>query len=473
MSLDQVGFSLLLLGLGLLVGMGVRLLIKPLQKLYIPTSIITGLLLLALGDEVLGPLASSWGWSALEEGLFPEHVLEVWDALPELLISVIFASLFLGKDMPGIRKIWKIAGPQLAFGQTVAWGQYVLGILLAVLVLAPFFDMPYATGALIEISFAGGHGTAAGLSGTFENIEFEEGLDLAMGLATISMLSGILLCIALINWGSRKKQAEHVEEPEERTDDELKGVVDKDDQKPAGRITTRAEAIEPLTLHAGFIAAAILVGYVLLEGLIWLEGVTWGRGSEQAFMEYVPLFVFAMLGSVLIQIGLKFTGHADLINQGLMMRLQGWALDFLIVSALATLGLSVIGEYLVPFLLIAAVGLGWSLFTFLVLASRMMPKHWFERGMSDLGQSLGMTATGLLMLRIVDPDNRTQSVDSFGYKQLLFEPILGGGLFTALSMPIIFELGPYPVLAGTAVLAIGWLLFGLLHFGRRQAEGEG
>ncbi|MBM7540997.1 Na+/glutamate symporter [Amphibacillus cookii] len=36
--------------------------------------------------------------------------------------------------------------------------------------MTPFFDMSPLTGPLIEISFVGGHGTAVGLSGTFQEL---------------------------------------------------------------------------------------------------------------------------------------------------------------------------------------------------------------------------------------------------------------------------------------------------------------
>lgn len=473
MSAEQIGFSLLLLAVALLAGKWIRTSIKPLQKIFLPTSIIAGLLLLLLGEEVLGSLMAAIGGeqAAATSGLFPEETLEVWSTLPGLLISVIFASLFLGKNIPTLKKIWQTAGPQVAFGQMMAWGQYVLGILLAVLVLVPFFDLPPEAGALIEIAFEGGHGTAAGLEGTFADVEFEEGQDLALGLATVSMITGVIICIALVNWGARSKRAEHIRTPGEMSAEQLKAIVPRDKQQAAAQATTRPESIEPLTLHLGFVGLSILIGFLMLEGLILLESWTWARWWDSEFMGYVPLFTFAMLGSVLVQLVLKRFKAGALIDRGFILRIQGWALDFLIVSALATLSLNVIGDNLAPFLLLAAVGLGWSLFTFLVLAPRMFPAHWFERGIADLGQSLGMTATGLLMLRIVDPDDETESVESFGYKQLLFEPLLGGGIFTALSLPLIFQFGPYPVLALSMACTLAWLAVGLFYFGpqRRQA----
>ncbi|EDX77025.1 hypothetical protein MC7420_2028 [Coleofasciculus chthonoplastes PCC 7420] len=41
------------------------------------------------------------------------------------------------------------------------------------------------------------------------------------------------------------------------------------------------------------------------------------------------------------------------------------------------------------------------------LAPRVIPSYWFERRLGDLGQSMGVTATGILLLQMVDPDNRS------------------------------------------------------------------
>jgi ESS family glutamate:Na+ symporter len=94
----------------------------------------------------------------------------------------------------------------------------------------------------------------------------------------------------------------------------------------------------------------------------------------------------------------------------------------------------------------------------------MFPKDWFAKGMGNFGQCMGMTVIGLLLMRIVDPDNRTGAMESFGYKQLLFEPVVGGGLFTAASLPLIYQFGPFPVLIFTSIMTLGWLIFGLVYF---------
>jgi len=176
------------------------------QNLFLPASVIGGFLALILGPEALGLLLRNFTGddSFWANGFVTEEIMEVWSELPGLLINVVFATLFIGTVLPNLQRVWDVGGPQLAFGWTLGWGQYVIGLLLAMLILVPFYDMPVWVGTLIEIGFEGGHGTAAGLQGTFEELGFPEAYDLAIGLATVGILTGVIVGIAFVNWGVRK-----------------------------------------------------------------------------------------------------------------------------------------------------------------------------------------------------------------------------------------------------------------------------
>jgi len=471
MSASMVGMSFLVLGVVLLLGKLIRLKSPQLQSLFIPSSLIGGFLALLLGPELLGNLVSWAGFNEyfFSDGLFPAEMLDVWTTLPGLFINIIFATLFLGKKIPGIREIWFLAGPQVAHGQTIAWGQYVFGILVTLLILTPFFGIDPMAGALIEISFEGGHGTAAGMAATFEELGFSDAADLALGLATVGILFGVVFGIVLLNYGVRKGKTEVLSSADHISLDERyqSGIIDFDSRESAGKITTRPESIEPLSLHFAYVGVAIGIGYIILQVLILIEKITWGNATDIYLMSHIPLFPLAMIGGILLQLFLdKFDVHQTL-DRNLMMRIQGLSLDILITSAIATLSLTVIGNNLMPFLILATVGIAWNMIAFLFLGPRMMPSYWFERSIGNFGQSMGMTASGLLLMRIADPGNRSPALEGFGYKQLLFEPIVGGGIFTAASVPLIFYFGPLPVLILAAIIMLFWSGLGLFYFGRK------
>ncbi|HLR04128.1 MAG TPA: sodium/glutamate symporter [Virgibacillus sp.] len=462
MTPDQIGFGLLYLGLFLLIGKWIRIRVKWMQNLFLPSSIIGGFLALIMGPQILGRILKSVtsADSIWADGIIPSDIIDVWDPLPGLMINVVFATLFLGTVLPNLKKVWKIGGPQLAFGWSLGWGQYVFGLLLSMLVLVPFFDMPPFVGALIEMAFEGGHGTVGGLKDTFGNLGFSEAYDLAIGLATVGILSGVIIGIIAINWAVRKNKTKVIKDKETTSALKKAGIVEFENREPAADMTLRPESIEPLSFHFALTGVAILVGYALLQGIVWLEKTL--IGSD--FMTYVPLFPLAMIGGIIVQLFFSKIDKAHIMDRKMINRIQGFSLDILIVAAIATISLDVIGEYIIPFILLSVVGILWNVFGLFVLGPRILPSYWFERSIGDFGQSTGITATGLLLMRVVDPEMKSPAYEGFGYKQLVFEPFLGGGLVTALSAPLVFKFGPLPFFIFSTVMLLIGLLAGLLYF---------
>src|SRR5699024_4276938 len=83
---------------------------------------------------------------------------------------------------------------------------------------------------------------------------------------------------------------------------------------------------------------AILIGYAILEGIKWLEYAV--IGSD--FMTYVPLFPLAMIGGIIVQLITTKVDKANVLDRQMIMRIQGFSLDILIMSAIATISLDVI-----------------------------------------------------------------------------------------------------------------------------------
>jgi glutamate:Na+ symporter, ESS family len=474
MTLQDVFIAVILIVVVILVGKLARNWINVLQRLYLPSSLLGGMVALLLGPQALGWLVQSiWGEkAALAEGLWPQRILDVWSQMPGLLISVVFAGLFLGKTIPKPGQIWRRAGPMVMHGQALAWGQYVVGLLLAIFVLTPVWGVSPLAGGLIEIGFEGGHGTAAGLADTFTELGFEDGADLALGLATVGVVAGVLLGTLLINWGIARG---HLPRPDPEADpsDEAEELSEHETREATHRPPQmRDKAIDPLSVHLGFVGLAIVIGWALLRALSWLEATLLVPLGWPALMEHIPLFPLAMIGGVILQVIAARTGWAGRIDRQLMNRISGTALDLLIVAAMGTLSLAALGAHFWVFVLLCVAGIAWNVFGLLVLAPRMFPENWMQNGVANFGQGIGMTVVGLLLVRMSDPQDRSGAMEAFGYKQLLFEPIVGGGLFTAASLPLISQFGPVAVLIGVSIVMTGWLVCGLWIF-RPERSGSG
>lgn len=459
-SLGGVAVALMLLSMLLWAGVYIREKVRLLRDLFLPVSAMAGSMGLLLGPQGMGPLMQDL--TPWQGGLIPDASFAVWSGLPAILISVVFASLFIGKKLPGLREIWRSSGPQLFLGYTMSFGQYAVGLILVLVVLTPVFQTNPLAGVLLEISLTGGHGTAAGLGDTFEQLGFAEGRDLALALATVGLVGGVLLGTLFVNIAMRAQRPLRLPETLPVQDPGLSGMS----PTPKAQIAAAPQGqVEALSLQLGLIAAAVLIGMALQFLLLQAERLLWLQWTGP-LMAYVPLFPLAMIGGALLQWALLAANLAHRVDVRLIDRISGTALDFIIVSALATLSLAVIGNQMWPFILLAVTGLAWTSFCLLVLAPRFIPEHWLARGIGDFGQGTGMVVTGLLLMRMADPDGRSGNLERFGYKQLLFEPMAGGGILTALALPLAARFGAPMALVWTGALTL-LMIGGGLWLGRK------
>jgi len=425
---------------------------KLLQHFFIPSALVAGFGGLILGPQLLGTVNAD--------------ITAVWATFPKYLITVVFAGLFLGKHIPSRKELWNRAGPMLAFGNTVAWGQYVIGSFLALFILVPVFNASPLSGALIEIGFEGGHGTSAGLAPSFEKLGWSAGTDIALTLATISLLCAIASGIILINWRNRYRGYMMDEEAWKKQRSIL--VRSGYNLVRFGEKISTSPKIILFNLIA--FAAAIGLGILLFESLVWMESTLLNSWTDLRFMPYVPLFPFAMMGGLMLQFFLRKMKWQHLIQRRTAQIISTIALDLLIASAVATISLRAVADNLPVIIILSVAGVAWILCCFFVLAPRMFTKHWYEYGLTNTGQSMGMTATGLLMNRLADPSNQTSAKEGFAYKQLAFEPFMGGGIVTAMSLAIIADFGLVFTLVTSAVCMLFWLIVGLILGKKRRTE---
>src|SRR5262245_51212294 len=119
-SVEEIGLSLVVLSLVFACAALIRRWSRPLRKLFIPTAVIGGFLVLGFGPEGLGRLLGG-------AGLFPETVFAVWRQLPGYLVIMMSASLLLGERLPPIRTLWSISGPHVIMAGVMSMGHFAVG----------------------------------------------------------------------------------------------------------------------------------------------------------------------------------------------------------------------------------------------------------------------------------------------------------------------------------------------------------
>ncbi|MDO5472977.1 MAG: sodium/glutamate symporter [Akkermansia sp.] len=447
-------FVFCFLSLLLVLGKVLRTLIPLLQRCYLPSSVIGGFIGLVV-------------FQCFPQ-LVPADVINTVGKLPGFMINVVFATLFLGVVTPPLSKVVRVAFPQLCFGQILAWGQYVIGFAVVGFLLLPFFGTNEGFGNLLEIGFQGGHGTVSGMAESFESFGWEDGIALGYTMATAGMLLAVIIGIILINWAARKGYIQNIRSFDEQDKLQQKGIYCKDEQPAAGVQTVYCDSIDSLAWHIALVGIAILAGYGMRLGLQELEATCSSDGTV-TILKGFPLFPFCMIGGLLMQKTAQRIQVHNLIDHGQMQRISGAALDFLVVSAMATIKVQVVLDNWVGLLVLIVLGTLLSLFMVVVVARKLFRESWFECAIAEFGQSLGVTATGLLLLRAADPESKTCATQAFGYKQLLHEPIMGGGLWTALALTLLYKLGWAVMLGISSAALLAWIAAAVL-FARKRSN---
>ena len=410
------------------------------KKFFIPSSIISG---------ILGLLIMSI--DKLNFQMIPPSIVNSCKALPVLLINIVFGALFIGKKLPPLKNIWTNCSRQLAYGQIVAWGQYFIGCCILLFLLNPFYDIPVVFAGIMPVGFEGGHGTAAGMADVFKSLGYPELIDLTLASATVGILFSISIGMILINWAIRKGYIENLDDNK---------IVDID----YNHKNDESNSEYNLAVHLCIIGIAILIGVILKEILSLIS--LFFSEEVAVLVKSFPVFPLCMIGGFVVQKISEKRNLSHLINSLKIQNIQNIALDFLIIAAISSISLDIVNSNLFAFSLLVTGGIVWNIFCVIYVAKYVFKNDWFQRAIAEMGQSMGVTATGLLLLRVVDPNCKTKAASAFASKQLLHEPFMGGGLWTGMAIPMLVIYGGWHVLIITSIAIAIWSLY--LFFSSRN-----
>ena len=141
---------------------------------------------------------------------------------------------------------------------------------------------------------------------------------------------------------------------------------------------------------------------------------------------------------------------------------------------MATINIPVVLEYIVPFSLLMLFGIVWVVIHFAVIAPRLLKQEWFERGIYVYGYSTGVTAIGMALLRIVDPENKSCTLDDAAIVTPI-ESIIE--VFALAYVPVAcvqgnWVIGVAPILIYMAGLIVASLIFRWWHKHPRSVFDE-
>ena len=356
-----------------------------------------------------------------------KETTNVWSNFPTPLLSLVFATLMMGRPIPNINGLVRPILNQFLLALSLGFGQFFIGGLVVKYLLSQYMDTNPLMGCLIEVGFEGGHGAASIIGESFNRLGFPIGLDLGLAMATMGLLSSSILGSIFIFIGRTLGLSDTKEILEK-----------KDDVNVNTKIRIFAD-LRILIINLGFSGLAISFGFLLLTFLRFTSS-SLGQFSQEIIFS-LPVFPFILIGSLIIRYILEKTKNTEFISNILQREIGILSTDLLIFTAMASLDIDVVFENWILILVFTIFGLFWNLICIAYFAYFIFDDYWFEKSLIEFGNSTGVVASGLLLLRLADPKNISKTLPIFTSKQLFAQLILSGGLFTVLAPLIISKIG--------------------------------
>jgi len=446
--------QMMVLALLLLAGLILRTRIRLFQDLFIPAPVLGGAIGLILGPDCLaGLLSGEW------VRIYEEEWIPVYRLLPGVLITPVMAASILGMRIPGRKEFAESIGKQLGFTIAFYGSQFMLGGIVG----AVFMGQVYPTfGLELFAGFSGGHGTAGVYAQTLRDMGagyWEVGQGIALTAATVGLIFGILGGITLINFCARRGQTCLISSPQDLPRELKMGFTrNVSSRKEVGRAVTSPEVLEPISYTLALIAIPSLMGIMTRRGLAFFR---------IPGLENVGEFAWALVFAAILWMVLDRLDLGYLLDVTIKNRVAGTMVDFLVVAAILSVPLRAVLQHMVPITILLAAGL-LSAIAMFYIGKKVLPDHWVERSIMTFGQCTGVTATGLLLLRIVDPDFKTPAVSAWGVSYAIAFPL--SLIYLGLGATLIVSLGPWLFAGLSFILFV--LGFGLVKIFPHPTESE-
>lgn len=425
----------------ILIGFELRKHIKVFQKFFIPTSLIAGTIGMFLSPKWLGvispvyiPFSDSIGqWSGA-------------------LVIVVCATMFLGLE---INRVGRDGLATTFLSGAIHQGQLVAGLGLAAL-FGLFTAVPYQFGYMGVWGFYAGHGNATTVGNIIADAGcWDDAVGVGVTFATIGILCGVIIGMIIINFGA-KRGLTHVKMSfADMNEGERTGYIKPELRQSVGSGVTNVSSLDPLAFQLAIVGLVIVVGVIVRAGLMKIHPI----------MSRFPLVGAVLISSMLVGFLINKTALRERIDRKLMSRITGTALEYMITAAIATTSRQIFIDYALPLVVISIAMVLVNLSVCFILGRRWLQDNPFETGVGLFGMACGVLATGLMLTKVIDPDNETTAAtcistsSTLGYAWQIPYMVVGSlMIFTAPALTTIIS----------AVLLVFFLIGGELLFGRNR-----
>ena len=405
--LTQLLQALSLLSVLLLVGTFLRAKVKLFQSLYLPASVIGGFIGIIISPEILGRFSN---YSISEEWI------KTYSLLPGILSVPIFAAIPLGMFLNKNKNIKSMYPSKvlICFGlfQCASMSQSAIGYATNMFFskINPQLNMYRTFGYELSAGFAGGHGLAAATGKLLEGFgipQWEIAQGVALTTATIGLIGGIVFGIIFINLAVRKNKTKIIKRINDNADKSMEVGYNKDinKQNSLGRETFLSSSIETITFHLAIIFTVCGIAYIVLNFV---------KKMNIAGLNVLPVWTYSMIIMFALNFIIKKLNLVWMVDAKVKAKIMGTLSDFAIVSAMTSLPIKAIINYIAPITVMCILGFIITYLLVFPLNSFFFKEDYsFERAIISWGTLTGVLITGMTLLKICDPEYKSPALSEF------------------------------------------------------------
>ena len=454
--LTQLLQALSLLSVLLLIGTFLRAKVKLFQSLYLPASVIGGFIGMIISPEILGRFSN---YSISEEWI------KTYSLLPGILSVPIFAAIPLGMFLNENKNIKSMYPSKvlICFGlfQCASMSQSAIGYATNMFFskINPQLNMYRTFGYELSAGFAGGHGLAAATGKLLEGFgipQWEIAQGVALTTATIGLIGGIVFGIIFINLAVRKNKTKIIKRINDNADKSMEVGYNKDinKQNSLGRETFLSSSIETITFHLAIIFTVCGIAYIVLNFV---------KKMNIAGLNVLPVWTYSMIIMFALNFIIKKLNLVWMVDAKVKAKIMGTLSDFAIVSAMTSLPIKAIINYIAPITVMCILGFIITYLLVFPLNSFFFKEDYsFERAIISWGTLTGVLITGMTLLKICDPEYKSPALSEFslGFSLmsvtgLLIVPILN----TVLAVGSTFDNFITAIISAILYFAFAFMVF--------------
>jgi ESS family glutamate:Na+ symporter len=378
-----------------------------LSRFLIPSSMIAGLIGLALGPGGYDLLP----FSRSEDGA------ALLGTYPGILIVLLFATLLMGHRPTQLtRETWRGTRTSFLYNLGSEFMQYGVVLCVGTALLAfVFTDLRDEFMIMLPGGFAGGHGTAAVYADAMP--QWEAARSIGFTFATLGILCAVFGGLVLVNIARRRGWIERdipiATADGAQTAPEQSSFLPAAFQTSTGRTTVSSIALEPLAWHVALVLA--------VYGLTVTVMPTIRELLPPKFV--LPAFVIAMVIGWSVQAALDLAKVGQYVDGKTIGSIGSLASDYLVAFGIASINVQIVLTHAVPLIVFALLGLALCAGWLLIVAPRVFKEHWFESGIFTYGWNTGTIAFGVALLRIVDKRSDSKVLSDYGVAYVAIGPL--------------------------------------------------